>query len=174
MTEHPIVRLRWVVLAIFFGVCAWLIPGVTQLQNDDDVLAFLPAEHPDVIGFQDVAKRFGMLEVALIGLADGDADLLTPERMDQVRVLTKDLETVDGVNVVLSAADLPNPIVNDEGLEVAPLVPSHSADNLAPKPVLNPERRAPSSGRHNPDPLGTARLYPELPAPLPCQNVVSA
>lgn len=128
MTEHPIVRLRWVVLAIFFGVCAWLIPGVTQLQNDDDVLAFLPAEHPDVIGFQDVAKRFGMLEVALIGLADGDADLLTPERMDQVRVLTKDLETVDGVNVVLSAADLPNPIVNDEGLEVAPLVPKDLRD----------------------------------------------
>jgi predicted RND superfamily exporter protein len=128
MTEHPIVRLRWAVLAAFLGVCAWLIPGVTELQNDDDVLAFLPAEHPDVIAFQEVAKRFGMLEVALIGLSDGEADLLTPERMDQVRALTKDLATVDGVNIVLSAADLPNPIVNDEGLEVAPLVPEQLRD----------------------------------------------
>ena len=125
---HPIVRLRWAILAVFIGVCAWLIPGVTNLQNDDDVLAFLPAEHPDVKGFNAVAERFGMLEVALIGLTDSDQDLLTPERMDQVRQLTKDLRTIDGVNVVLSAADLPNPIVNDEGLEVAPLVPEDLRD----------------------------------------------
>lgn len=129
MADHFIVRARFLILALFVGVCAWLIPGVTQLQNDDDVLAFLPAEHPDVIAFQKVAKRFGMLEVALVGLADDDADLLTAERMDQVRALSEELRRLEGVNVVLAAADLPHPIVNDEGLVVAPLVPEDLEDS---------------------------------------------
>ena len=46
---HPIVRARWAILVVFLGLCAWLIPGVTNIQNDDDVLAFLPPDHAEVI-----------------------------------------------------------------------------------------------------------------------------
>jgi predicted RND superfamily exporter protein len=126
--DHPIVRARWAVLAVFLGVCAWLLPGVTSIENDDDVLAFLPPDSPAVQDFHAIAKSFGMLEVGLVGLADGGAPVITPEKVDEIRALGKELGAIDGVNIVLSFTDLPNPVVNDEGLVVAPLVPEDMRD----------------------------------------------
>src|SRR5688500_9958513 len=85
-----VVRARWPILAVFVALCAWLVPGVQHLQHDDDVLAFLPPEHPDVIAFREVVDRFGMLELALVGLRAPDgADLLTPERSQRVRTVAR-------------------------------------------------------------------------------------
>ena len=90
---HPIVRARLPILAIFAVLCAWLLPGVRHLVHDNDVLAFLPPDHPDVVSFRDVADRFGMLEVALVGVrAPEGEDLLTPERSEAVRALGRALE----------------------------------------------------------------------------------
>ena len=128
MQDHFIVRARWIFLAVFVAICAWLIPGVQDLENDDDVLAFLPADHPDVQTFRTIADRYGMLELALIGLGADGEDIVTPAHMDEIRALTEKLSQVEGVNIVLSAADLPNPIVTEDGLVVAPLVPENLRD----------------------------------------------
>ena len=89
---HPIVRARWAILAVFVALCAWLIPGVTNIQNDDDVLAFLPPDHPEVINFNEVADRFGMTEVALVGVSAGVGDMLVTQRVAKVRELTKHIK----------------------------------------------------------------------------------
>lgn len=128
---HPVVRARWLILAVFVAVCAWVVPGLWDLRNDDDVLAFLPPDHPDVVGFHEVAKRFGMLEVALVGIAPPDGDVFTKERIDAVRQLEQQLEELPGVRLALGFADLPNPVVNEGGLEVAPLVPEGFTDPQA-------------------------------------------
>lgn len=125
---HPIVRARWVILAMFVAVCAWLIPGVSALQHDDDVLAFLPPDHPDVVAFRDVADRFGMLELGLVGLRDGGEDLLVPERTEAVRALGVRVAELPGVRLVLSYPDLPDARVEGETLVVEPLVPKESDD----------------------------------------------
>jgi predicted RND superfamily exporter protein len=125
---HPIVRARWWILALFVALCVWLIPGVTNIQNDDDVLAFLPPDHPEVVNFHEVAARFGMMEVALIGLEDEGGSMLLPQRIAQVRELTKQIKELPGVKTALSFTDLPNPIVNEKGLVVDPLVPSSMTD----------------------------------------------
>ncbi len=81
MSVHPIVRARWLVLFAFALACAWLIPHFDDIRYDDDVLAFLPADDADVPAFHEVAERFGMLDIALVGLSvDGDA--YAPETMD--------------------------------------------------------------------------------------------
>ena len=110
MKDHPIVRARWAVLALLVAVCAFVLPGNRELREDDDVLAFLPPDHPDVVGFRDVASRFGVLEIGLVGLrSKDDADLLTPERVDEVRALARKIGELPGVRIVLSFADLPDP-----------------------------------------------------------------
>ena len=128
MVEHPIVRARWAVLALLVAVCADVLPGALALREDDDVLAFLPPDHPDVVGFREIAGRFGVLEVGLVGLRKADGDLLTPERADEVRALSRKIGDLPGVRIVLSYADLPDPRVTDEGLEVAELVPATLRD----------------------------------------------
>ena len=40
-SDHPIVRARYVVLALLVAICAWMIPGIGLLRHDDDVLAVL-------------------------------------------------------------------------------------------------------------------------------------
>ena len=51
-------------LLLLLGVCAWLIPGISQLRHDDDVLAFLPPEHPDVV--------YSLLDIGKVELRRGD------------------------------------------------------------------------------------------------------
>ncbi len=125
---HPVVRARWAILLVFVALCAWLIPGVRSIQNDDDVLAFLPPDHPEVVNFQQVADRFGMMEVALIGLSDDGADMLAPQRVAKVRELSKQIKDLGEVKTALSFADLPNPVVTEDGLVVDALVPESMTD----------------------------------------------
>lgn len=126
--DHPIVRARWAILVLFAALCAWLIPGLTNIQNDDDVLAFLPPDHPEVINFQEVADRFGMTEVALVGLADDGGSMLHPTRVAQIRQLSIKIKELPGVKTALSFADLPNPVVTEDGLVVDALVPATMTD----------------------------------------------
>ncbi len=125
---HPIVRARWVVVAVFVALCAWLVPGVAALRHDDDVLAFLPPDHPDVITFNKVAERFGMLEVGLVGLRHGGDDLLVPDTTEALRALGVSVSELPGVRLVLSYPDLPDPRVEGETLVVEPLVPKDTVD----------------------------------------------
>ena len=119
------IRGRWVVLALFVALCAWLVPGALQLRHDDDVLAFLPPEHPDVVAFRDVADRYGMLEVALVGVRGqaGEEDLLRPEPIAKLRALHAELTEIPGVRLVLSLPDFPDAKVVDDTLVVDQLVP---------------------------------------------------
>ncbi|MBX7079126.1 MAG: MMPL family transporter [Nannocystaceae bacterium] len=121
---HAIVRARWPILLLFAVLCAWLVPGVRQLEHDDDVLAFLPPAHPDVVAFREVADRFGMLEVALVGLrAPAGEDLLSPTRAEQVRTVGRALAELPGVRLVLDFPSLPDLQVEGDTLAVDPLVP---------------------------------------------------
>lgn len=125
---HPIVQGRFIILAVFAALCAWLVPGVAQLQHDDDVLAFLPPEHADVVTFGEVADRFGMLSVGLVGLRADGADLLTHERTEAVREIGRRVAEQPGVRLVLSYPDLPDARIEAETLVVEALVPLHVKD----------------------------------------------
>ena len=115
-------------MAVFAALCVWLIPGVSSLQHDDDVLAFLPPDHPDVVAFNDVADRFGMLEVGLVGLRKDGEDLLVHDTTEAVRELGVSVSELPGVRLVLSYPDLPDPKVVGETLVVEPLVPKGISD----------------------------------------------
>jgi predicted RND superfamily exporter protein len=129
MSEHFVVRARWVILALLVALCAWILPGAASLREDNDVLAFLPPDHPDVIAFREVADRFGVLEIGLVGLRKPDgSELLSLERVDEVRTLSQKLGELPGVRMVLSFTNLPDPKATDEGLEVAELVPANLRD----------------------------------------------
>ncbi len=128
MRDHFVVRARWAILAALVALCAWILPGVRDVKEDDDVLAFLPHDHADVIAFREIAERFGVLEIGLVGLYKPDGDMLSVDRVDEVRGLSQALGELPGVRMVLSFTDLPDPQVTEEGLEVAALVPAELRD----------------------------------------------
>ena len=128
MREHFVVRARWAILALLVALCAWVLPGAVSVREDNDVLAFLPGDHPDVVGFREIADRFGVLEIALVGLHPDDGDMLSLARVDEVRELSRVIGELPGVRMVLSFTDLPDPKVTEDGLEVAALVPADLRD----------------------------------------------
>ncbi|MCA9710055.1 MAG: MMPL family transporter, partial [Myxococcales bacterium] len=139
-SDHPIVRARYVVLVLLVAICAWMIPGIGLLRHDDDVLAFLPPEDPDVVTFREVADRFGMLEVVLVGLRS-EQPMLTPERTERVRTLHTRLTEVTGVRLVLSYPEFPEVKVVDDTLVVQALVPPglDDPDRIRRRVLGNPD-----------------------------------
>lgn len=128
MRDHLVVRARWAILAALVALCAWILPGLGAVQEDDDVLAFLPPSHPEVLAFREIAGRFGVLEIGLVGLGKREGDLLSLAAVDEVRELSRALGELPGVRMVLSFTDLPDPKVTEDGLEVAALVPPDLRD----------------------------------------------
>ena len=128
MGDHFVVRARWAILAALVAVCAWILPGLATVQEDDDVLAFLPPNHPEVLGFREIAGRFGVLEIGLVGIRKTEGDLLSLAAVDEVRDLSRVIGELPGVRMVLSFTDLPDPKVTEDGLEVAALVPASLRD----------------------------------------------
>ncbi len=91
----------WVIVLVTLVVAALGLASALRLENDDNVLAFLPRTNPDVATFYDVSHRFGSLDVALVGI--GSSEIFTPRFLGKLKVLTADLnENTPGVDFVLS------------------------------------------------------------------------
>ena len=95
---------------------AWAIIGATLLlavvaglfaaavEQDDDLLAFLPEGNEDIDTFYAINKRFGGLDVALVGIES--EDVFAPEFLGALKALTSDVRDTPGVDHVLSLANV--------------------------------------------------------------------
>jgi predicted RND superfamily exporter protein len=90
----------WAIVALVLVLTVLSSAGAARVGRDDDLLAFLPATNPDIKTFYDVNKRFGGLDVALVGIASDDP--FAPDFLARLQALTKKLDTTGGVQSVLS------------------------------------------------------------------------
>jgi uncharacterized protein len=99
--------------------------GLTRVEKDPSVDAFVPGDHPAAIN-RDLARDiFGLEDPVIVGLAaPEDETVFTPERLDALRRLDADVRGLDGVqkNDVISLASQ-NAISGDGGdLIVDPII----------------------------------------------------
>jgi predicted RND superfamily exporter protein len=124
-----------------------LAAGLSRLRLGGDPLAFLPADHPDVVAFRSMAARFRLLDKIVVTLdvpppgGDGPAavapstppdaaGLFTPDRLAALRAVTENAAALPGVGSVLSLANVLDLAPGDGaegGLEVRPLLDLGSA-----------------------------------------------
>jgi len=83
------------------GVALYQARGVAQ---EDDLLAFLPRENPDVQLFQDINQRFGGLDLALVGLQA--KDVMDRDFLSRLRAVTNELKDTKGLDHVLSLTNM--------------------------------------------------------------------
>ncbi|MDI1477904.1 MMPL family transporter [Polyangium sp. y55x31] len=103
---HLLVRraTAWtIVLAVVLLSLASLF-FASRVDRDDDVLSFLPRENPEVGVFYDVSKRFGSLDIALVGISTDDA--LAPEFLTRLQGLTKRLNETDGIGYAMTLTNM--------------------------------------------------------------------
>ncbi len=106
------------VVLVFAAACGVL---ATRVEEDHDLLAFLPADHPDIVAFRDLSDRFGGLDVALVGVET--QDVFDPGFLQRLRDTTRAVRELPQVDHVLSLANVddfaPDPL---GGIRTAPLV----------------------------------------------------
>jgi predicted RND superfamily exporter protein len=93
-----------VLLTALLAAVAFVMAG--QVDQDDDVLAFLPRTNPDIQAFYEINDRFGATDVAIVGLAPGDvfdADFLS--KLDAATRALRDTQGLDHVLTLTNVSD---------------------------------------------------------------------
>jgi hypothetical protein len=99
--------------------------GLSKLRNEEDILAFLPEGDAQVTAFKDVAKRFGALRVALIGVAPKNGtEVFSTDLLSRMERLSTALKNTQGVDRVVSLSTMTDLVPSEGGVDVMPLVPS--------------------------------------------------
>ena len=130
--RHP-----WVTLGLHLLVAVVASLGLARLRESDNVMDFIPPADPDVKVFNEVARRFGALRVALIGVeAPPGEDVFSPETLKKIGAASDALKGVHGVDRVLSLTTLADFTPADGMVQVAQLIdgdhlPSSPAESAA-------------------------------------------
>ncbi len=124
----------WVIVALTLLLTIVSSAGAARVDRDDDLLAFLPAANPDIKAFNDVNKRFGSLDVALVGIATDDP--FSTDFLGRLQTLTKKLDTTGGVQAVMSLSNVEDfaPDLQKGGIRIdylAGTIPRSPAESAA-------------------------------------------
>lgn len=78
--------MRWAIpmLILIAVVTGALVPSTLNIQNDDDVIKFLPQDDPKIVKFKDVGDKFHGLQMAIVGVEAKDT-IFTLENITLIR-----------------------------------------------------------------------------------------
>lgn len=126
----------WATIVVVVSATLFLATRATRVERDDDLLAFLPQSNPDIRVFYDVNRRFGGLDVALVGIRADDA--LAPEFLAQVRRATRQLNETRGVDYAMSLTNFEDfaPDPEKGGIGVDYLIPAKLPESAADRAAL--------------------------------------
>ncbi len=94
----------WAVVVFVAVLAVASVFSARKVEQDDDVLAFLPAGNADVRIFQDVNRRFGGLDVAIAGIET--KSVFTKDFLTRLRTATTRLNATEGVGYALTLTNV--------------------------------------------------------------------
>ncbi|MEL7109788.1 MAG: MMPL family transporter [Pseudomonadota bacterium] len=123
----PIMARPSFIIALTFLVIIGFAVGLSKVEKDPSVDAFVPGDHPAAIN-RDIARDiFGLEDPVIVGLVAPESEtVFTPERLDALKRIDDAVRQIPGVekNDVISLASQ-NAIRGDDGdLRVDPIVPA--------------------------------------------------
>jgi hypothetical protein len=128
--------IAWAVVAAVLVLAVASVVFARRVQQDDDLLAFLPRENADVRVFYDVNRRFGGLETALVGIQTKDP--LAPEFLRRLQAVTKRLNQTEGVAFGMSLTNIDDFTADPEkgGITTGYLIPASPPEGAAERAAL--------------------------------------
>lgn len=121
LMRHPLVA-----VAAHAAVTLALAVFALQIRFENTLGSLLPADHPDVVFYEQARADFGSDDVAVIGV--GAHDLFTPQSITKIAQVTDELAKIDGVERVVSITNAPDPTA------VAGDTPVRLLQNIPPSP----------------------------------------
>ncbi len=109
-------------ITIFFGYYA------SQISVKDDIKSYVPANDPDKIVYDRVAKEFGLNDIVLVGISFDNVY----KSFDKIETATKKLNSLDVVDNVISPVNAPRINVTDDGISVGNLESTYNFKSYNP------------------------------------------
>src|SRR5262245_48641898 len=129
------VRRPIVVIGAFLLMSAIALFGVARLQQEEDLLTFLPTKDRDVRLFRDVSQRFGGLRVALVGVeTPASEDVFAADPVRRIADATTAVKNTTGIDYAMSITTVPDIVAGPTGVELHPLIdhpPANEAEHAA-------------------------------------------
>jgi len=94
----------WGVVIVTLVLALVSVLAARQVEHEDDILAFLPQDNDEVQVFSDINKRFGGLDLALVGIQA--RDVVTRDFLERLRRVTRELKETKGLDHVLSLTNI--------------------------------------------------------------------
>lgn len=106
-------RWAWGVVCVAAVLSLLSIYGAVRVEHDDDLLAFLPQDNPDVAAFYEINKQFGGLDVALVGVET--EDVFAPAFLTRLKAATQALNDESSIQFALSLSNVEDFNTSAEG-----------------------------------------------------------
>ncbi len=112
----------WLTVGVVTVLALLAFAAARNVENDDNLLAFMPRDNPDVDAFQAVNELFGSLDLALVGIEADDA--FQPDFLRRLQITTREIKETRGINHVLTLVNVVDFAPDPErgGIVTTPLI----------------------------------------------------
>lgn len=126
LMRHPLVA-----VAAHVAVTLALAAFALQIRFENTLGNLLPADHSDVVFYEQARADFGSDDVAVIGV--GAHDLFTSQSITKIAQVTDELAKIEGVERVISITNAPDPtaVAGDTPVRLLRNIPPSPADLVA-------------------------------------------
>ncbi|MFO7731552.1 MAG: MMPL family transporter, partial [Spirochaetia bacterium] len=114
--RHP-----WLNIILILGVTIFFAIQLPKTQLDNDVMNFIPEDHPEALAFENTTDLFGSSMILGVGIKFDRQTVFTAEHLQLVRELTEQFESFDHVESVMSLSNTDYIEGTAEGMQVSPL-----------------------------------------------------
>jgi hypothetical protein len=104
------------------GITLFFAVQLPKTQLDNDVMNFIPENHPEAIAFEETADLFGSSMILGVGIEFKQDTVFTVEHLNLIRQLTDQFENFDNVESVRSLSNTDYIEGTAEGMKVSPLL----------------------------------------------------
>src|SRR6056297_2463066 len=119
---HKLYRYPWLNIVLILGITLFFAVQLPKTQLDNDVMNFIPEDHPEAVAFEDTTDLFGSSMILGVGIEFKQDTVFTPEHLKLVQRLTEEFENFENVQSVRSLSNTDYIEGTAEGMKVAPLL----------------------------------------------------
>ena len=119
---HRMYKYPWLYIGVILAVSVFFALQLPKTTLDNDVMNFVPEDHPEAQAYENTAEMFGSSMVLGVGIEFERKNLFTAEHIELIRQLTQKMETLENAEDVVSLTNTDFIAGTAQGMDVSPLV----------------------------------------------------
>lgn len=126
-----VIRYRWAVIVFFLALTAFMGYQMKNARFNPDLLTYLPEDLPSRMHQKQIEELFGGTDMVMIVVQS--KDVVTSQTLERVAHFSQDMQSIKGIERVMSLFELKNVRSENDAMMVDPAVKMipHTAEEIA-------------------------------------------